>query len=330
MPQSRTKSKSEPVPVYVLKGKDDSLVGAQTQMLLDELIEPSQRVTGLLDVDGKDVLLSVVLDELRTLPFLADRRVVVVRNADDFISKDHNRQLLEKYFDRPSPTGILVLVVRNWTSTTRLARKLSKMGRLIDVTPPKGQELSRRLAGYAREAHEKVLNMNTAELLVDLLGDDLPRLYSEIDKLAVYAPDDKAITAEHIEALTGHNRILGAFEVIDAIIAARPAQAVDRLRRMFADDKSSEYTVVGAFAFHLRRMFQAKVMLDKGTFRGTIEKSLRIWSNKERFFAQIQQMSLTRIGGYLQRLGRTDYDIKTGKTKATVAMEQLVLELSLR
>jgi len=328
MSQSNTKQKSERALIYVLNGKDESLVGAEAQKLLDELIEPEQRATGLLDVDGPDVSLADVLDELRTLPFLADRRVVLIRKADDFISRDRNRQLLEKYFDAPCPTGILVVIVRSWPSNTRLARKLKKVGVLISVTPPKRQELPRRLCEYTREAHDMNLNRDAAELLVDLAGDDLTRLYREIDKLALFAEGAKTITPEHIEQLTGHNRMFGAFEVIDAILTGDPAGATDRLRRMFAEDKSTEYTVVGAFAFHLRRMFQAKVLLDKGTHPKQISNSLRIWSHKDRFFSQIRQMPLQRIGEYLKRLGQTDHAIKTGRTKAPVAMEQLVLELA--
>ena len=328
MAQSKSKAKSGHSPIYVLNGKDEPLVGARAQSLLDDLIDPEQRVTGLLDVNGPEVSLADVLDELRTLPFLADKRVVVIRKADDFISRDKNRELLEKYFDSPCPTGILVLIVRSWRSNTRLARKLKKVGTLVTITPLKGRELSQRLVGYARDAHEINLNRDTAELLIDLAGGDLTRLYSEIDKLALFAQGEKSITPGHVESLIGHNRVFGAFEVIDAIIAAKPAQAVDRLRRMFADDKSTEYTVVGAFAFHLRRMFGAKVMLEKGMGTGQIATAMRIWSNKERFFSQIRQMPLRQIGAYLKRLGQTDHAIKTGRAKAPVAMEQLVLELA--
>lgn len=328
MAKSNAKQKSDHALIYVVNGKDESLVGAEAQKLLDALIEPEQRVTGLLDVDGPEVSLADVLDELRTLPFLADKRVVVIRKADDFISRDQYRELLEKYFDAPCPTGILVLIVRSWRSNTRLARKLKSVGVLISITPPKRRELPQRLREYTRDAHGMTLSRDASELLVDMGGDDLTRLYSEVDKLALFADGSKSITAGHIEQLIGHNRMFGAFEVIDAILAGDPAVAADRLRRMFADDKSTEYTVVGAFAFHLRRMFQAKVLLDKGTGRARIESALRIWSNKDRFFSQIGQMPLTQIGGYLKRLGQTDYAIKTGRTTAPVAMEQLVLELA--
>jgi DNA polymerase-3 subunit delta len=312
--------------IYVIAGKEDSLVNAHCRKLIDELLEPSQRATGLFEAEGASVAASEVLDELRTAPFLTDKRVVLLRKADDFISV--NRQLLEKYFDNPCPTGQLVLTTKTWDSRTKLARKLTKVGKLISVTQPKPWELPQRLIRYANDAHDKTLGRDAAELLIELTGDELTRLYSEVDKLTLFAGTEKRITPKHIESLIGHNRLFNAFAVIDAVIAGETGQAVERLRAMFAEDKSAEYTVVGAFAFHLRRMFTAKTLLAKGVRPGDIEKKLRIWSGKDKFFAQLRQISLGQVGKYLQQLAETDYAVKTGRTKAPVAMEQLVLRLA--
>jgi DNA polymerase III delta subunit len=202
------------------------------------------------------------------------------------------------------------------------------VGKLISVIQPKRWELPQRLIKYANDAYDKKLNRDTAELLIELTSDELVRLYSEIDKLALFADAERIITQKHIESLIGHNRLFNAFAVIDAIIARSAGAAVERLRGMFAADKSTEYVVVGAFAFHFRRMFNAKVLLEKGVRRGDIEKKLQIWGNKDGFFAQLRQMSLKQIGQYLQQLAETDYAIKTGKAKAQIAMEQLVLQLT--
>ncbi len=314
--------------IYVIAGKEESLVGARCGELLDELLEPSQRATGLFNADAASASASDVLDELRTVPFLTDKRVVLLRWADDFISQ--NRSLLEKYFDHPCSTGRLVLTVRSWDSRTKLAKKLPKVGKLINITEPKRWELPQRLMGYASDAYDKRLSRDAAELLVELTGDDLTRLYSEIDKLALFADAEKAITVKHIESLVGHNRLFNAFSVIDAMISGDTGAAVERLRGMFAGDKSAEYTVIGAFAFHFRRLFNAKALLEKGLRRGEIEKKLRIWGNKDGFFTQLRGMSLKQIGTCLQHLAETDYAIKTGRTKAPIAMEQFVLQLVLK
>ena len=312
--------------IYVIVGKEKSLVDAECEKLLESELSPQQRVTGLFNADPTEVSATQVLDELRTLPFLTERRVVLVKGADKFVSE--NRELLEKYFDNPCPTGILILTVSSWPARTKLAKRLPVVGQLLSVAQPKRWQLPQRLVQYASDAHEKNLTEAAAELLIELTGDELVRLYGEIDKLALFAHSEKSITEQHIESLIGHNRIFGVFAVIDAVIAGNIAQAIYRLRTMFAEDRTAEYTVVGAFAFHFRRMFGAKVLLENGVDSAEIANRLRIWGDKDRFFAQLRKMSLKQIGSILQQLAATDYAIKTGRAKAEVAAEQLVLRLA--
>jgi DNA polymerase-3 subunit delta len=312
--------------IYVIAGREESLVNAHCHKLLDKLLEPSQRTTGLFDAEAASIPASEVLDELRTAPFLTDKRVVLVKDADKFISA--NRPTLEKYFDNPCSTGRLIFTVRTWDARTILAKKLAKAGKLIKVVPPKRGELPHRLIKYASEAHDKKLARDAATLLIELTGDELPRLYSEIDKLALFADAEKAITAKHIESLIGHNRLFDAFTVIDAVIAGNVAVALERLRGMFAQDKSAGFSVVGAFAYHFRKMFNAKAMLEKGVRTGEVARRCNIWSQQDKFFAQLRQITLKQIGGHLQQLAETDYAIKTGRTKPHIAMEQFILRLS--
>jgi DNA polymerase III subunit delta len=314
--------------IYVIAGKEPSLVTAAWQQLLDRLLEPAQRMTGLATVEGDSASAADVLDELRTLPFLTKQRVVVVREADAFVSR--HRELLERYFESPSATGVLVLLVSSWAKTTRLAKRLPAVGELIEVTPPKRSELPRLIAQYAQDTHGKKLDREAADMLVELVGESLLQLRNEVDKLALYARNEKVITPSHVEILSGHYRIYDAFEVIDAVIEGNAGAAIKRLRNMFEQDKSAEYTAVGAFAFHLRRMFQAKALLDKRMNPAQIAAQLRIWSNKDRFFAQLQRTTLSRIGQFLEELAAIDYATKTGQAQTPVAIEQLVLKLTTR
>jgi len=313
-------------PIYVISGKEESCVNAECEKLLEKLLEPEQRAVGFFNADPAEVSAAQVLDELRTAPFLTDKRVVLVKGADDFVSK--NRPLLEKYFDNPCPTGILILTVTNWDARTRLAKRLPTVGKLVSVTLPKSWQMPSCLIKYARDAHDKNLTRTAAELLIELTGDNLPQLYGEIDKLAIFAHTERVITVRHIESLIGHNRLFDAFTVIDAVVAGDIARTVGCLRNMFAGDKSAEYTVVGAFAFHFRRLFGAKVLLEKGVRPAEIADRLRIWYNKNSFFAQLRKVSLKQIGSILQRLAELDYEVKTGRTKAKVAVEKLVFRLA--
>jgi DNA polymerase-3 subunit delta len=312
--------------VYVISGKDESLVGARCQELLDKLLEPEQRMTGLFSVDGDEAAIAEVLDELKTTPFLTDRRVVAIRGADGFVSK--NREILEKYFEKPASTGVLVLTVSGWDARTRLSKMLPKVGALIELTPPPRWKLPDHLVQHAASKHQVRLNKDAAEMLVELIGEEPAQLYNEVEKLVLFTRGEGTIRTDHVEALTGHQHIYGAFEVIDAMIGGHIGQAVSRLRNMFDEDKSAEYTAVGAFAFHLRRMFQAKTLLEKRTNPAEIAKQLRIWGHKDRFFAQLQRISLLQIAAFLEELAAIDHATKTGQGQAPVLIEQLVLKLA--
>jgi DNA polymerase-3 subunit delta len=312
--------------IYVIACEDESLRNEKNSELIEQLIEPEHRTLGLLKVEASEINAPDIFDELRTLPLLSDKRVVLIKHAEKFISA--NRELLEKYFDNPSPTGRLIFSVNKWDSRTKLAKKLPSVGRLISVSEETGHKLVPKLSAYAQDAHGKRLGVDEAQLLIDFIGDSLPQLYTEIDKLALYAHKQSRITLQHIEQLSGHNRLFNCFDVIDSCVNGQVGKAVNRLRNMFAEDKSSEYTAVGAFAYHFRRMFEAKTMLQEGMNTFEVTKILRVWRIKDSFFRNLQQLTLQNIGSYLQNLTAVDYAIKTGQTTPRVALERLVIEMA--
>jgi DNA polymerase-3 subunit delta len=273
--------------------------------------------------------------------------VVVLRNATKFLSArgqederdeqdkqdgqdapagSSNREILEKYFENPCPTGILVMTVKSWPKNTKLAKKLPAIGSLIEVEAPKRAEIPRKLIAYAQDAHSKRLDYGAADLLVELAGEDIIRLYTEVDKLAAYSANEKSITTAHVESLVGYNRLFNAFAIIDSCLQHKPAPAIEHLRKMFADDKDTEYTAVGAFAYHFRKLFTAKKMLQEGVPQNDIAKKLRLW--KDENFTLLRRISLKQIGDQIQRLAEIDYAIKRGQAQPRVAIEQLVLRLA--
>ncbi|MGB8226517.1 MAG: DNA polymerase III subunit delta [Sedimentisphaerales bacterium] len=352
-----SKNKTGIKPIYVIAGKDGFLVKNECERLLDELIEPEQRTTGLWRVEGRDTPITNVLDELRTLPFLGERRVAVIENADKTILKKQaeeeggdtsttlsagesqepkegadetasiNRAILERYFDKPSTSGVLVLTVSSWPSNTKLAKKLANVGRLVEVGQLKANSLVSYIQNYGRETHNKNLSYNAAQMLIEFIGEEPGALCSEIDKLAAYVNTAKMIAEKDIEAASGHNRIFGVFEVIDAMTAGNTGKALEKFRLMFQSDKKAEYTVLGAFAWHFRRMFSASAMLKNGQSHETISRKLRIW-NSDGFFGTLKKMPLERIGSCLKRLAEIDYDVKTGRATAETAIETMIVQLA--
>src|SRR5262245_16769188 len=97
----------EPQPAYVLAGDERFLKQLDPERITTLVLGSKEDDLARSVYDGDDVTLSTVRDELDTLPFLSPRRLVVVQDADDFVSK--YREALERYVAAPSRTGVLVL-----------------------------------------------------------------------------------------------------------------------------------------------------------------------------------------------------------------------------
>ena len=162
MASKSKKLQGTPGSIYIINGKDKYLSDAECEVLIDGLLSNEERSMGLYQARGDEADVADILDELRTVPFLSSRRVVLVRDADKFISE--NREILEKYFDKPSRSGVLILTVQTWRKNTKLAKKLSGVGELIEIGEVKGWQLPKYAANYAKSRFGKAMSEATCLL----------------------------------------------------------------------------------------------------------------------------------------------------------------------
>ncbi len=165
-------------------------------------------------VAGDHAKLADVLDEVRTLPFLAKCRVVVVDNADPFVTA--YRKELEAYAEKPSRSGVLVLSAKSWPGNTKLAKQVEKVGTSIECKTPDERDLPAWLIELAKTRAKAKLDDDAARLLVDLVGPEVGLLASEVDKLIVYVGDRAQIRREDVAKMVGSGRIEKIFAVVDA------------------------------------------------------------------------------------------------------------------
>jgi DNA polymerase-3 subunit delta len=109
-------------PLYALVGSDPYLQTEKLAEILADFPKDLQRI----DLDGERAELAEVLDELRSFAMFGGGKLVVLRNADAFITRF--RETLENYLSAPSSSGTLVLRVSSLPSNQRVYKLIQKVG----------------------------------------------------------------------------------------------------------------------------------------------------------------------------------------------------------
>jgi DNA polymerase-3 subunit delta len=249
-----------PHPVYVLHGDEDFLKRRVLALLRSQVLGPAGDDFGLSTHDGDRAAFAAVHDELETLPFLSPRRLVVVENADPFVTR--HRASLEKYVAGPAASGVLVLDVKSWPATTRLA-KLIDADASISCKALPAYRLPPWCVAWAASRYGKKLAAPAASLLVDLTGPDMGQLDQELAKLAVYVgPADRIDTAD-VDRLVGSSRAENTWKVFDAIAQGKAGEALAVIDRLL-DQGEEPMRILGAFSMQLRRLAQAARLTQRG------------------------------------------------------------------
>jgi DNA polymerase-3 subunit delta len=239
--------------LYVLHGHDDYLRRQCKQDIIRQVIGESQSELVLAEFD-ESAELSAVLDELRTAPFLAPRRLVVVHPADGFVSRF--RAQLEAYLEKPSATGSLLLVIDRWQPNAKIAKLAAKVGEVIACTAPAGRQLEEWLA-KAAGARGKKLARDAAVALALFVGQDLARLDSEIEKLCLYVADRKEITEQDVLTTSIASAGPADFALANAVEAGRTGEALAAMRGMITR-RGQEFRALGMLNWAIRRRLSGK------------------------------------------------------------------------
>lgn len=304
---------------------------------------------GLAQLDGPTTSWRVVRDELCTRGlFGTGRRVVCVREADDFVSA--HRPLLESFLDDPVGEAVLVLCVKSWPGNTRLAKRVAKQGLVVACRAPERKagkrsvvdhaKLAKWLAERARTTHRLNVSVDQVHRIMEIAGDNLGLLDQELAKLALYVDGSEKPTDELIVQVVGGWRQETTWELIDAACNGESDRALALLDRLLHSGEAPQ-ALFGAISWSLRRFAKA-VRLIEATERQGRRANLRdalVAAGFSKFPSQrldenvdqLRQLGRARAGRILQWLLDTDVRLKrthSSPDRARWALEGLLLRLS--
>src|SRR3954471_1835056 len=307
-------------PVYALVGADAFLQTQKLREILSQLPKDAQRI----DVDGERAELADVLDELRSFAMFGGGKVVVVENGDEFISRF--REQLETYCEHPADSATLVLRVNSLPKNQRIAKVIAKNGAIEECAPPSDREIVPWVLNRAKSVHKLTVTPAAAEMLKDLIGDDLGRMDNEMAKLALQCEGGKADVGD-VQGSVAFQREQEMWNMTDEIAAGHTTAAVRRWRQLVQMDSSAEFRAVTWLGMWLEKAIKALAMKQRGANAFQIAKDLRLWpADKGAAFVQTAgRLGEAGLRQALDRLVEVDHQSKSGVGDAAENVERFLL-----
>jgi DNA polymerase-3 subunit delta len=312
--------------LYLFYGSDE-FTASETLAALYEQIPPDLRSLNSSSLDGRKLKLDELARACEALPFLAERRLVVVSEALKHTKAGKARDALRDYLKQVPDTCDLVFVERgDVDKRSSLFTYLKKHGELREFQPRQGDDLLRWLGERAKLLNAR-LDRQTARHLVDYVGNDSRTLVTELTKLATYVGSKGQITTATIDLLVQDHQEHNLFAFIDDLSLRRCDRALQGLRGLLADGQATTYIL-----FMLMR--QVRILLGVQELAASRLKPDQIASQLgqkpfvvRKAMEQMRGFTPHELLHMHDRLLETDHAIKTGRIRPEVALELLVLEM---
>lgn len=312
-------------PIYLLHGTEHFHVQTLLAALRRHTLQGCDPGLCLSEYDGRTAAVAQVLDDLRTMTFFGGQRLVIVDQADSFLTD--NNEVLAKYAKSPSRTGRLVLVCEERPDTRRAAVKaIEAAGALVACEPPKAYLVPAWIRGRARELGKTVTPQGAAAL-ADIVGVDLAQLDSHLRMLIVYVGGRATITDDDVVRTVEQEKVTQIWDLMDGVADKKPKAALEALDRLLIRS-GMESIMLGRIATTLLRLKSVKRMLRRLGSEGQVMQALKVHPYvAKKTVAQARKFSLGELDAGLKKALEADRAIKTGRMKPQLAVEKLIIEL---
>jgi DNA polymerase III subunit delta len=255
-------------PVYYLHGADDYLKEDALRDLIASAVDPATRDFNL-DVRAASELDAETLGSLLgTPPMMADRRVVVLRDVQE-MRKDV-RGTLERYLVQPAPDIVLVMVAPAGESK-KGDDALRARSVPVEFAPLNDERLPKWISHHASEEHGATITPQACVMLQGAVGNDLPLLAAEIDKLASYA-SGKTIDEDAVAAVVGVRRGETLADLLDRVARRDAAGALAILPHVMEQPKMGGVPLVMALTAQMLALgYGAALRAERGTSGRALE-----------------------------------------------------------
>lgn len=308
--------------IYLLYGSENYLLSFYRKKLVEALKGDGDEMN-YSHFEGKFDSFEKLIDVVQTLPFFADRRVILIEDSELF---NTSNDLADSLGDMPETT-FLVFAEKTVDKRNKLYKFVKERGYICEFTTPTPEELKQFIANYLSSASKKIA-VSTCDYFLDACGFDMSNLRNEMDKLIAFSGDRDVIQKSDIDSICTIQLTNRIFDMTDAIAVGDK----DKALVLYSDLiklKEKPMGIMYLIRMHFNRLLGICDLRNNHKSDSEIASVIKVpnWTLKK-YYSQLRHYDYRKLRECVECATDIETDFKTGKYTEQLAAEIMIVKLS--
>ena len=309
--------------VYLLYGDEKYLIRTYKNQLREAICGDDDM--NFSHYKGKDLDINDVRDTSQTLPFWADRRLILIEDSGLF--KTSAEQMVDIVKNSPDST-YFIFAENEVDKRNKLFKTVSDCGYVSEMKSQTEDDLSKWVLRIFADAGKKITR-DDMNLFLRIAGPEMDNLYNEANKLVSYCMKKETITGEDILELCSVKTVDRVFDMIQEMANRN----TDEVMRLYADLlalKEPPMKLLALIGRHFSQLLAVRKLMEQGQPGQVIAQRLGIrpyFINK--YVAQAKGYTADKLKEAVNDCIEAETAVKTGQREDKYAVELLIIKYSI-
>ena len=311
--------------LILLYGQESFFVEKGMLAVRDAVVTPENRDFNLTQFYGKDFVANDVVEQARTFPVFAERRLVMIKNIHE--SRAEQLETLLDYVEDPVPETVLLLTAEKIDARRKIFQLFKKNGVSIEFKKIYENQLPSFVRDLAKSSNLS-LTAGALKLFCKRVGTNLAEVQGEMEKLVGYLGERDLADEADVAAIVSDTRIESIFDLTDAMGRGDRSTALILLDRLLAEGQAP-LMILAMMTRHFRQMWKISELVSQKVPQSELPR--RVGASPYFLKGLMQQATRFDHRQYRQVFNRfleTDLALKSSGGEPRMQLEQLLLEIA--
>ena len=309
--------------VYLLYGEEAYLKKQYKDKLRNAMVAPDDTMNYAY-YEGKGVNVKEIIDLAETLPFFAERRLIIMENTGFF--KNATPELADYIKEMPESTS-MIFIESEVDKRGKLYKAVQSKGRVVELGRQDEATLLRWIVGSVKR-EGKQISEGTVRYFLTKVGTDMENIQKELEKLFCYTLEKDKITVEDVETICTTQITNQIFDMVNAVADKQQRKALDYYYDLLAL-KEPPMRILFLLARQFKLLLEVKTLDTQGYARKDIASKTGLHPFVVgKYQEQAKSFSQKELRAIMEEGAEIEESVKTGSLTDTLGVELFIMKHS--